>query len=336
MTMQWGLGVVAALAAAGCATVRAQETESTPVPTQERYRFAEVRERPEIADLVARVAEASGSGDGKLPAVPKERVLEVLADPRAAVVYWEKLVDVLEPSFPSRAAARHEEYFKSLLEGGQVAKGVEFARGHEPALAAAEATYKVPRWDVVSILMAETRLGTRTGDYTVLNTLTTVLLFSEAALGEAEARFRRAREGEEGVEEQIARNRGRVGRRKDDAARNLAVLLQVAHKRGMDPYEMRGSWAGAIGYPQFMPASLNLAADGDGDGKVDLMTFPDAIHSIARYLKENGYAKKGRRKAIWSYNHDKAYVDGVIAYADAVATGAAVVAAPGETPRAQP
>jgi membrane-bound lytic murein transglycosylase B len=86
----------------------------------------------------------------------------------------------------------------------------------------------------------------------------------------------------------------------------------------MDVLAIKGSWAGAIGYPQFMPLSLDYAADGDGDGKIDLLTFPDSIASVGSYLSRHGYAKN-REKAVLAYNHDRTYVDGVLKYADALA-----------------
>ena len=80
---------------------------------------------------------------------------------------------------------------------------------------------------------------------------------------------------------------------------------------------MKGSWAGALGFPQFMPASLQWAEDGDGDGKIDLFDMDDSIASVGRYLKEHGFAKSPQR-AVWDYNHEDAYVQGVLAFAAAL------------------
>ena len=69
-----------------------------------------------------------------------------------------------------------------------------------------------------------------------------------------------------------------------------------------------------------MPASLRWAEDGDGDGKIDLFTFPDSIASIGRYLKDHGFGPtpESQRKAVWGYNHEDAYVEGVLAFAKAL------------------
>ena len=95
------------------------------------------------------------------------------------------------------------------------------------------------------------------------------------------------------------------------------MLVRQCAARNIDPLTVKGSWAGALGYPQFMPASLRWAEDGDGDRKIDLYTFDDSIASIARYLVEFGFARD-REKAVWGYNHEAAYVSGVLAFADAL------------------
>jgi membrane-bound lytic murein transglycosylase B len=63
-----------------------------------------------------------------------------------------------------------------------------------------------------------------------------------------------------------------------------------------------------------MPASLRWAEDGNGDGKIDLFTMPDSIASVGRYLSAHGFPKDPK-KAVWDYNHEDAYVEGVLAFA---------------------
>jgi membrane-bound lytic murein transglycosylase B len=109
----------------------------------------------------------------------------------------------------------------------------------------------------------------------------------------------------------------RVETIRERARRNLIALVKQCRAKGIDVLEMKGSWAGALGYPQFMPASLRWADDGNADGKIDLFDFDDSIASVGRYLGENGF-KAGRSKAVWSYNHEAAYVEGVLAFADAL------------------
>ncbi len=73
----------------------------------------------------------------------------------------------------------------------------------------------------------------------------------------------------------------------------LANTLLFARESGIDPFSLRGSYAGAVGWPQFMPGSIrSYAVDFDGDGKVDLRNSPvDAIGSIANFLVAHGWKR---------------------------------------------
>jgi membrane-bound lytic murein transglycosylase B len=71
----------------------------------------------------------------------------------------------------------------------------------------------------------------------------------------------------------------------------LENYLVMSRNRGADVFELRGSWAGAIGIPQFMPGSyMKFAVDFDGDGRIDLSgNTADAIGSVANFLKQHGW-----------------------------------------------
>jgi membrane-bound lytic murein transglycosylase B len=76
-----------------------------------------------------------------------------------------------------------------------------------------------------------------------------------------------------------------------DALAELAEFLRLTREQGLDPADVRGSYAGALGWPQFMPGSWRkYAVDFDGDGHINLLASPvDAIGSVARYLAEFGW-----------------------------------------------
>jgi membrane-bound lytic murein transglycosylase B len=98
----------------------------------------------------------------------------------------------------------------------------------------------------------------------------------------------------------------------------LKALLAYAWKNGLDPAAFPGSIYGAVGYGQFMPSNIEkFAVDGDNDGRIDLFEKADAIYSIGRYLRDNGWRgdmtdENQRRQVVMRYNHSGVYVNTVL------------------------
>ncbi len=151
------------------------------------------------------------------------------------------------------------QYEPLFLGADRVAAGVAFWQAHAATLSRAESTYGVPAAVIVAILGVETRYGQRTGQYKVFDTLSTLAF-------DAPHRTRYFRQ-------------------------ELLHFLTLCQQQKMDPASLTGSYAGAMGYPQFMPSAwLNLAVDFDGDGRIDLLhDADDAIGSIAHYLQVKGW-----------------------------------------------
>jgi membrane-bound lytic murein transglycosylase B len=84
-------------------------------------------------------------------------------------------------------------------------------------------------------------------------------------------------------------------RRADYFREELENFLLLARDEGLDPLRLRGSYAGAMGMPQFMPRSFrHYAVDYDGDGRRDIWGSPaDTVASIANYLREHGWREGG-------------------------------------------
>lgn len=152
-------------------------------------------------------------------------------------------------------------YKKIFLKQSRIDKGIAFWKKHRKALERAEQTYGVPAEVIVAILGIETRYGERQGNIPVLDALTT--------LGFAyppRAKFFR---------------------------KELAQYLILSKEQQFDPADVKGSYAGAIGQPQFMPSSYrHFAVDFNKKGRSDLINSPeDAIGSVANYLMKNGWKK---------------------------------------------
>ncbi len=268
------------------------------------------RDREEL--IAALTAPAKGKNDA---ALTREEAEKLLDDPRAQLVYGERTVSIVAPSMLKTQRQQHVDLLKKFLQPEHVSRATAFAREHAAQLEQAEKKHGVDREVIVAILMFETRLGTITGDYRAFNSFVSQAYFIDEANAVAHS-------GERGKEEKKLlaekKQQERVERIRSRARNNLLALVRMSKARNMDPLDVKGSWAGALGFPQFMPASLRWADDGDGDGKVDLFTFPDSFASVGRYLSEHGF-KKDRQKAVWSYNHEAAYVSGVLGFADALA-----------------
>jgi membrane-bound lytic murein transglycosylase B len=167
---------------------------------------------------------------------------------------------VLESIKPQPPKARSwEEYRGNFVNDKRIAAGVEFWTKHRRALQRAESRYGVPPEYVVAIVGVETYYGRNSGRWRVIDALTT-LAFDYPP----RASFFRS---------------------------ELEQYLLLAREQGKDAFSMRGSYAGAIGIPQFMPSSTRrYAVDFDGNGTIDLRrSAADAIGSVANFLKEHGW-----------------------------------------------
>lgn len=284
---------------------------------------------------------AAGVGVGETP-LTRDEALALLGDPRAELIYGDKTVSIVAPSMVKRHRQEHIDLMARFLQPERVEAGLKFRAQKEPVLSAVEKRTGVDREVIIGILMWESKLGTITGDYLAFNALASQAFFVDEANAVALAREeekappapaggKKGRPAKAPTAEELARaaatkaaaekvQAGRVERIRERARRNLVVLVRQCKTRGIDPLTVKGSWAGAIGFPQFMPASLRWAEDGNGDGKIDLFEMDDAIASVGRYLASAGF-KKSRRDAVYDYNHEEAYVQGVLAFADALKAG---------------
>lgn len=158
-----------------------------------------------------------------------------------------------------RQADSWEAYRALFVSERHVRAGLEYWKAHRAALARARAEYGVPEEIVVAIIGVETFYGRNTGRWRVIDALAT-LAFDYPP----RARFFRS---------------------------ELESYLLFARELQLDVFSVKGSYAGAIGIPQFMPGSyLRYAVDFDSDGRIDLRDNPvDAIGSVANFLRRHGW-----------------------------------------------
>ena len=173
---------------------------------------------------------------------------------------------ILEAIVPKKdpKARSWQLYRARFVNETRIAEGAEFARRNAEALARASGEHGVPEEIIVAILGIETIYGRQMGAWRVIDALST-LAFDYPPRAEF---FR----GE------------------------LEQFLLYARETGVDVFSVRGSYAGAIGIPQFMPGSYRrFAVDFDGDGAANLRQSPaDAIGSVANFLAKHGW-RRGER-----------------------------------------
>lgn len=160
---------------------------------------------------------------------------------------------------PAEAELTWKEYRPIFLTEARIAGGVEFWRQYAEPLARAKDMYGVPPQIIVAIIGVETRFGKYTGKHPVLDSLIT-LSFD----GKSRQSFFRS---------------------------ELEEFLLLARDEQVAPFSIKGSYAGAMGWPQFIASSYRrYAVDFDGDGRRDLWNDPvDAIGSVANYFKVHGW-----------------------------------------------
>jgi membrane-bound lytic murein transglycosylase B len=177
------------------------------------------------------------------------------------------------------------------------------------------ALYGVPKEIVVSILLIETNLGRNTGNRCVFNRLASMALSADLETVRPHLRSELLTSENEAFARRRCREKG------DWAYDEIKALLRLADRDGVDPLGIRGSIYGAIGLCQFMPSNVSIyGVDADGDGRIDLFTMADALHSIANYLRGHGWRpemdRNGQHRVIFDYNNSTVYANTVLAVAD--------------------
>ncbi|WP_151447393.1 lytic murein transglycosylase B [Lacisediminimonas profundi] len=216
--------------------------------------FANFAQWKDAGPFIDRMAEIHG--------FERDEVRAILSKVR----FVEKAVQLIKPAPPGRPK-NWQAYRARFVEPLRIQAGVEFWDRHADVLARAEEQYGVPAEIIVGIIGVETIYGRNTGNFRVMDALATL------AFAYPEAPNRAAR--------------------MDYFRGELENALVYAREEKLDPFTLLGSYAGAIGWPQFMPGSIRrFAVDFDGDQHINLRASPvDAIGSVANFLLQHGWNK---------------------------------------------
>ncbi len=159
-----------------------------------------------------------------------------------------------------------DRYSHNLLKSSKVQKGKAYMRKHRKILNRAYKKYGISPEYITAIIGIESHYGANTGQYPVFDTLATLAF--------------------------------EPNRRNGFFKSELKSFLLMTNREGVNPSNVKGSYAGAIGLCQFMPSNYkNIAIDFNNDGKISMNNHVDAIGSVANYLKQSGW-KRGEEVAI--------------------------------------
>lgn len=167
-------------------------------------------------------------------------------------------LDRAQPGDSGGTPARFDSYLARRLDASRISGGKAAMERSTAALATAFAKSGVPAGIIIGIWGMETSYGRVTGDFDVVRSLATLAW---------------------------------EGRRSVLFTKELNAAVDIVDKRLATREQLIGSWAGAMGQPQFLPSSfLEYAADGDGDGRRDIWSSEvDTLASIANYLARHGW-----------------------------------------------
>ena len=168
---------------------------------------------------------------------------------------------------PARGGAKNWRVYRSrFIDPVRIRAGVDFWQRNQATLARAQSQFGVPPEIIVGIVGVETIYGRNVGNFRVIDALATLTFDFPPQHPRAQARQAFFQD-------------------------ELEQFLTLCQRTGMDPMSPLGSYAGAMGLPQFMPSSwVKYAIDYDGDGRIDLWNSEaDVIGSVANYFRAFGW-----------------------------------------------
>ncbi|WP_246556223.1 lytic murein transglycosylase [Desulfonema magnum] len=233
-----------------------------------------------------------------------------------------KLYSEPRVSFNTKGVSSYFVHSESKLNYGQflkkspIRKARRYMKIHKTDLTAAEKAYGVNRRIITAIMLVETRLGTYTGKSSVFNILSTM-----AALESPKVKailWKKISNSTHLTNEDFEK---KAEKKSGWAYDELKAFLKYTAGEKINPLDIYGSYAGAMGICQFMPSNiLTLARDGNNDGRINLFNHADAIMSIASYLNYYGWYpgidSKKAYEVVYEYNHSQYYVNTILKIAE--------------------
>lgn len=240
--------------------------------------------------------------------IPKDHLLNVYSSksfPRFETVYFG-----LNPG-------ESKNLYRGIATTANAKKVRNFITQNKTYFKKAQKEFDVDPEIIAALLFIESRFGANTGKESVIYRLSRLANIGDPI--NLKNNFIRARKMNSKVKlEQVLK---RAHYLENTFLPEAAASFAVANENNISVHSLKGSSAGAFGWPQFLPGSyVKYAVDFDSDGKKSLHSAPDAIGSVARYLSANGWrsnlANKSKRQVIWTYNKSNPYIDAALNLSD--------------------
>ncbi len=271
--------LVISLALGACAT---PTPPATPVASQDAPAAAARADMPPQGTRTRPPVPGTNPLPDPLPAMPLEQAKAAFVRDTAAKYgvdagYIESVLasaeireSIIKAMSRPAEAKPWRDYRPIFISPARISGGQAFMARHRDALARVQARTGVPAEIIVAIIGVETSYGANTGSFPVVDALYTLA-------------FAYPRSGDPAKAD-------RENRREAFFRGELAQLFALGKEQRLDITTLKGSYAGAMGWGQFMPSSYReFAADGDGDGRIDLFNSTDDVFaSIANYFVEKG------------------------------------------------
>jgi len=215
--------------------------------------------------------------------VPKEYVIKTFLN--SEIKIHPKIINSFNNPYEKK---EWEQYRKIFITEKRIKGGINFFYDNKDLIEQVSDSLKVDKFLLVSLIGVESNYGKHYGQYSVFNALYTLI--------------------------------HQLPRKKKWAAKELSEFIILCHGNKINPHSIKGSYAGAFGFGQFIPSSFNYyAIDFDGDKIRHHNKWPDVLGSVANYLLKNGYKpntndyskSSSAWKSVFAYNRSNNYV-GVI------------------------
>ena len=228
----------------------------------------------------------------------------VFADKRMPV--WSQIYFSVEPKEPKRL-------YRGRNTKRERKNALKFYKEHAEHFIKAERLYSVPRSVLLAILQVETRCGVFTGRARVLHGLARLVAASEPK--NILNNFKRQQRKDSSITLKQVEDRGEW--LKQTFLPQLVATFDLATYKSLHPLDLRGSFSGALGLPQFLPDNyFSFGIDADQNGRIDLFSPADAVQSVAHFLNRHGWQSLDKRKdqeeVILHYNRSEPYVNLVL------------------------